>query len=114
MRGSKFGTASLVDGPFNSATNDSDFTLRLDGQAAMFWRSEGERGIIHIAYRETGRWSEPVPLPATINAGPFNFTPSFSRDGRRIRYASTLDRRGQQRGLADMYEAQLERPLPGK
>jgi hypothetical protein len=114
VRGSKFGTATLVEGPFNSAASDSDFTLRRDGQAAMFWRSQGERGIIHIAYRKARRWSEPVPLSAKINAGPFNFTPTFSHDGRRIRYASTLDRSGQQSGLADIYEAQLERVIPGR
>jgi hypothetical protein len=104
---SGFGTATLLEGPFNSASSESDFTLRHDGRAAMFWRSLGERGVIHIAYRKAGSWSKPVPLSAEINAGPFNFTPSFSRNGRRIRYASTLRRSGQADGLADIYEAHL-------
>jgi hypothetical protein len=73
----------------------------------MFWRSVGERGIIHIAYRIGADWSEPTPLPAEINAGPFNFTPSFSSDGRKVRYSSTLERPGQPSGLADIYEKAL-------
>lgn len=105
--GPKFEPAGLLDGPFNSAASDSDFTLSTDGTAAMFWRSTGERADIHIAYRRRDGWSDPVPLPAAINIGPFNFTPSFASNSRRIRYASTRERAGQARGLADIYEAQL-------
>jgi hypothetical protein len=99
----------LLDGPVNSAASDSDFTLRADGRAALFWRS-GEDGTaaIHIMYRESGGWSAPVALPERINHGPFNFTPSFTRNGRRILYASTRTRAGQEAGLADVYSA----PLP--
>jgi hypothetical protein len=100
----------LLEGPFNTVSSDSDFTLSPDGSAAMFWRSIGDAGTIHISYRGPAGWSEPSPLPESINAGPFNFTPSFSSDGRRVRYASTLERVGQARGLADLFEAQLPDP----
>ena len=104
-----FGPAALVEGPFNSAASESDFTLSADGQAAMFWRS-GENGTaaIHIARRTGAGWSEPAPLDAAINHGPFNFTPSFAGDGRSLTYASTRARDGQEAGLADIYWA----PLP--
>ena len=102
-----FEEAELLEGPFNTASSDSDFTLSADGTMAMFWRSIGETGVIHLSHRNEGGWSVPVPLPASINAGSFNFTPSFSSDGRRIRFASTLDRPNQKEGLADLYEAQL-------
>ena len=105
--GPEFEQATLLDGPFNSAASESDFTLSPDGGAAMFWRSIGEIGTIHISYRNAGGWSVPTPLPENINAGAFNFTPSFSGDGRRMRFASTLERRGQPSGLADIYEAEL-------
>ena len=106
--GPGFGPAALVDGPFNSAASDSDFTLSRDGRAALFWRSgEGGTGTIHVARRSAAGWSEPEPLSAAINHGPFNFTPSFSRDGRSITYASTRARDGQLAGLADVYRAAL-------
>ena len=108
--GQAFEPARLLHGPFNTASSESDFTLSGDGSAAMFWRAIGEIGIIHISYRGPSGWSEPTPLPASINAAPFNFTPSFSSDGRRVRYASTLERAGQPKGLADLFEAQLPHP----
>jgi hypothetical protein len=104
-----FAAAELLDGPVNTAESESDFTLRPDGRAAMFWRSgPGGTAAIHISYRQGAGWSDPAPLPASINHGPFNFTPSFSRDGRSIVYASTKGRPGQAAGLADIYSA----PLP--
>jgi hypothetical protein len=107
--GKGFAPAALLEGPFNSAASDSDFTLRADGKAAMFWRG-GDNGTaaIHIAYRQRAGWSEPVALPERINHGPFNFTPSFTRNGRGVIYASTRARAGQEAGLADIYRA----PLP--
>lgn len=104
-----FAPAALLDGPVNTAASESDFTLSRDGRAALFWRS-GENGTaaIHIVRRTGAGWSEPEALPAVINHGPFNFTPSFTRDGRAILYASTRQRDGQEPGLADIYRA----PLP--
>lgn len=105
--GPAFAPATPLPGPFNSAGSDSDFTLSADGAAAMFWRSQGDGGLIHIAHRQADGWSKPEPLGPQINIGPFNFSPSFSRDGRRIRYASTRERPGQPAGHADIYEAKL-------
>lgn len=105
--GDDFEPAELLPGPINSPSSESDFTLSGDGTAAMFWRSAGERGLIHIVYRDGRGWSQPQELPASINLGPFNFTPSFNRDGTRIRFASTVERPGQASGLADIYDMLL-------
>jgi hypothetical protein len=105
--GDGFAPARPIEGPFNTAASESDFTLSPDGQAAMFWRSEGSRGVIHIAYRSDAGWSAPQALPESINIGPFNFTPAFSSDGTRIRFATTRERPGQEPGLADIHEAAL-------
>jgi hypothetical protein len=103
-KGEDFEQAELLPGPFNTAASESDFTLSENGKAVMFWRSIGARGIIHVAYRDGGGWTKPAPLPDDINTGEFNFTPSFSSDGKKVRYSSTLERPGQPRGLADIYE----------
>ena len=108
--GAAFEAATPIGAPFNSAASESDFTLSADGASALLWRSIGEVGTIHISYLGESGWSAPAPLPEAINAGPFNFTPAFSRDSRRIRYATTLQRDGQAAGLADIYEA----PLPDR
>jgi hypothetical protein len=102
--GEDFRQAELLTGPFNTPASESDFTLSANGDAAMFWRSGGERGIIHVAYRVGGDWTRPTPLSDQINRGEFNFTPSFSSDGKKIRYSSTLERSGQPKGMADIYE----------
>jgi hypothetical protein len=99
----------LLEGPFNSAASDSDFTLSADGRRAAFWRMVGDKGVIHIAERTSSGWSEPRPLPDAVNIGPFNFTPSFSRDGRSLRFASTRARPGQAAGLADIFIVKLAR-----
>lgn len=102
------GPVQLLDGPFNTAASESDFTLSADGRTAAFWRSgEGGRAAIHIARRTAEGWSQPAPLPASLNHGRFNFTPSFTRDGRGLVYASTREREGQEAGLADIYWARL-------
>ncbi len=46
-------------------------------------------------------------LENAINQGPFNFTPSFSRDGKTLWYASTASCAGQEQSFANIYVAQL-------
>jgi hypothetical protein len=92
--------------PINSAESESDFTLSGDGRTALFWRSVGGRGLIHVARRDDdGRWSDPEPLPDAVNIGGFNFTPSFGPDEGGITFASDRERAGQPAGMADIYRA---------
>lgn len=99
----------LLSGPFNTAASESDFTLSPDGGRAVFWRMIGDKGVLHIARRTGADWSAPVPLPDEVNIGPFNFTPSFTRDGGSLRFASTRPRAGQAAGMADIYVVKLGR-----
>jgi Tol biopolymer transport system component len=110
IAGNGFGTSELLEGPFNSAESDSDFTINPRGDVALFWRLVGGKGLLHLSRRVGGAWSPPKALPPKINIGDFNFTPSFSRDGRRLYYASTPLRAGQESGLADIYEVNLPEP----
>jgi hypothetical protein len=105
-----FSPPELLPGPFNSAASDSDFTLSANGRRAAFWRMVGDKGLLHIAERRGEGWSEPMPLPDSVNVGPFNFTPAFSRDGRRLTFASTRERAGQEKGMADIYVVKLPPP----
>jgi hypothetical protein len=104
-----FGAPAPLDGPFNSAASESDFTLTADGRLAAFWRMVGDKGMVHVARRTAAGWSDPVALPDSVNIGPFNFTPSFSADGRSLRFASTRPRAGQAAGMADIYIVKLGR-----
>jgi hypothetical protein len=107
--GRGFEQAAPHDGPFNSAESDSDFTLSADGKLAAFWRGN-QGGRVHVSRRTGTGWTEPKPLGADVNFGPFTFTPSFSRSGKRLRFASTAPRCGQETGFADIYEAPLRLP----
>lgn len=108
QRGTEFEPATLLPGPFNTAESDSDFTLNSQGNAAMLWRTVNGKGVIHISRLSNGTWSAPEPLPASINKGDFNFTPSFAKQTGTIRYASTAERAGQEAGMADLYEGEVE------
>jgi hypothetical protein len=107
LPGGRFGAPELLQGPINSAESESDFTIGAGGRVAVFWRSAGARGILHYSKHTAGGWSEPRPLPGTVNIGPFNFTPSLSPDGRTLTFASTRPRDGQAEGMADIYVVKL-------
>lgn len=100
------GRPALLPAPINSSASESDFTLSRDGRTALFWRQVGGRGLLHVSQRTPqGTWSPAEVLPDEVNIGPFNFTPAFSADGRRITFASTRLREGQEAGMADVYGA---------
>lgn len=103
LPGGGFAAAEPMPGPFDTAASESDFTLSAHGRRAAFWRLVGGRGILFIAEKGAKGWSDPHPLPDSVNIGPFNFTPSFSRDGRRLWFASNAERPGQAKGMADIY-----------
>lgn len=107
-RGAEFEQAELLPGPFNTPESDSDFTLNSQGNAAMLWRTVNGKGVIHLSRLSNGTWSPPKPLPATINKGDFNFTPSFGKRAGTFRYASTAERAGQESGMADLYEGEVD------
>jgi Tol biopolymer transport system component len=108
--GGNFEPAAAMPAPINGPSSESDFTLSADGGTALFWRSdEGNRALIYQTRRDRNGWSIPEPLPEAVNVGPFNFTPSLSRDGRTLYFASTRERAGQAAGMADIYIVRLPR-----
>lgn len=108
-----FGQPELLPPPINSPASESDFTVSKDGRTALFWRQVEDGGLLHVSRLSAdGSWSVPEPLSSTINIGPFNFTPAFSRDGSHVTFASTRARDGQPLGMADIYERKL--PIPAE
>jgi hypothetical protein len=99
--GSGFGAPVLLEGPFNSAESDSDFTIAPDGRTAAFWRGSGGKGRIMVSRRKGAAWGAPVALGPAVNHGALNFTPAFSSDGRRLTYASIAEGSA----LADIFVA---------
>jgi Tol biopolymer transport system component len=89
--GAGFAAPVLLEGPVNSAESDSDFTISADGRHAAFWRGSGGKGRIMLVLRTAEGWSEPTALGPNVNRGAFNFTPSFSPDGRRLTFASMAE-----------------------
>lgn len=112
--------APLVDGvpaapqplpaPFNDGRAHGDLTFSPDGRIALFWsiRGDSRDPDLFAVQREGDGWSAAVRLPAPYNAAGMDFTPAFSADGRRLRWAS--QRRPDAEGTppaatADLYSA---------
>jgi hypothetical protein len=89
--------------PINSAAGEGDFTLSRDGARAFFWSTRDGDGALYSARRTRDGWSIPTRLSAGVNDGGFTFTPTLSRDGGTLTYASTRRHAGQPEGMADIY-----------
>lgn len=90
LSGESFDVPEALASPFNDGAAQGDFTLSPDGRYAMFWsvREGSEDADLFVVRREGSGWSLPRRLPAPFNAVGFDFTPSFSPDGRELRFAS--------------------------
>lgn len=103
-----FAAPQVLPSPINSSASEGDFTLSPDGKTAVFWsdRPGGSgQGDLWVSVREGEGWREPVNLGPEVNSPGFDFTPSFSPDGRVLVFAS--DRGGPGR-LADVYAVAVE------
>jgi|GEM_PF-3388697 len=90
LSGASFDAPEPLTTPFNDGAAQGDFTLSPDGRLAMFWsvREGSEDADLFVARREGSGWSKAMRLPAPFNAVGFDFTPSFTPDGRELRFAS--------------------------
>jgi Tol biopolymer transport system component len=87
----RFATAVAVT-EWNTPASESDVELSADGRTVLFWSDRpGGQGSADVwaSRRDGDRWSEARPLASAINSPAFDFTPSFSRDGRWLYFAST-------------------------
>jgi hypothetical protein len=118
------GGAEALPAPFNDGAQQGDFTLSPDGRYALFWsqRAGSAAGDLYAVRRHGEGWdSTAIRLPSPFTSAGFDFTPSFSADGRLLRFASDRAPAGLSEtgpgagGLADLYAvpvADLDAALP--
>ncbi len=105
LRGGRWNDPEVA--PFSGRWRDFDAVLSPDG-ARLFFVSDRPNGAVRNAYavwsttRNAGGWSEPLALPAAINAGDVHFA-SATRDGTLYFTAS----RQTNLGLIDVYRSRL-------
>lgn len=82
--------AEPMPAPFNDGRVQGDLTFSADGGLALFWsvRGDSQEPDLFAVRRDGAGWSAAVRLPAPFNAPGMDFTPSFSPDGRTLRWAS--------------------------
>lgn len=86
-RGGRFGAAEALP-DVNTAASEGDPELSADGSLLLFWsdRPGSAQGDLYASRRTAAGWSAPAPL--RVNSPGFDFTPSFTRDGRWLYFAS--------------------------
>jgi Tol biopolymer transport system component len=85
-----FGPAEALE-QVNTGASDSDPEFSRDGRTLLFWSDRaGGRGQadVYASSRTAEGWSPARLLEGEINSSGFDFTPSFSPDGRWIYFAS--------------------------
>lgn len=114
----RVGAPALLSDAINTAASESDAEFSRDGRTLLFWsdRPGGEGADIYRAERTAeGGWTAPVRVGGGVSAAGFDFTPSFSPDGRWLYFASDraeADTVGEIRnGQPDVYRVRLSAPF---
>lgn len=117
--GAGFGAPEPV-AAWNTPQSESDVEFSPDGRTVLFWSDRpGGQGAADVrASRRTadGGWAPATPLGGGVNSAGFDFTPSFTRDGRWLWFASM--RRDSTAGVAvlngqgNLYRVRARAALP--
>jgi dipeptidyl aminopeptidase/acylaminoacyl peptidase len=87
-----FAPAERFGGALNTAASESDPEFSPDGRTLLFWSDRpggaGSADLWASRRAADGTWSAPVPLRGAANSPWFDFTPTFSPDGRWLYFAS--------------------------
>lgn len=87
-RAGRFGAAEPLP-EVNTGASEGDPEISADGALLLFWSDRpggGGQGDLYAARRTATGWSAPAPL--RVNTPGFDFTPSLTRDGRWLYFAS--------------------------
>ena len=104
--GARFGDPRPLPAPLNSPASEGDFTLHRNGRLALFWSDRPGglgQGDIYLSVLGEEGWATPVNLGAPVNSAAFDFTPSFSADGRWLTFASLRPRADGSDAGSDLY-----------
>ncbi|HEX2205811.1 MAG TPA: hypothetical protein VHG91_21030 [Longimicrobium sp.] len=108
------GAPSLLSDALNTAASESDPELSRDGRTLLFWsdRPGSEGADVYLSRRgDSGEWSAPVRVEGGVSAAGFDFTPSFSPDGRWLYFASDRAAAEIRGGEANVYRVRLRAPF---
>lgn len=115
--GGRFGAAEEMP-QWNTEASEGDPEFSRDGRVFLFWSDRaGGRGAadLYVSHRTETGWTEPVRVEVANSAG-FDFTPSFSPDGRWLLFASTragpADPAASADGQASLYRVRAAASLP--
>jgi Tol biopolymer transport system component len=109
--GARFGEPRPLPAPLNSPSSEGDFTLHRNGRLALFWSDRPGglgQGDIYLSVLGAEGWATPVNLGAPVNSPAFDFTPSFSADGRWLTFASMRRRADGSDAKSDLYRIAVE------
>jgi outer membrane protein OmpA-like peptidoglycan-associated protein/tetratricopeptide (TPR) repeat protein len=106
--GDKWGFAKNVGPPVNTLTHNATLALSADGKLLFVYTDEIGNGDILLSERQPdGSWSQPRPLPGTINSEDYKESAiTISKDEKTIYFTS--DRPGGYGG-SDLYTATREK-----
>lgn len=102
-----FGPPELLPAPFNTTSDDSDFTLTKDGRVALWWsRRPGGHGSgdLYVSRLIDDRWTAAENLGPAVNSADLDFTPSLSPNNAVLYFATNKPFPGQEKGAADVYK----------
>jgi Tol biopolymer transport system component len=111
VSGARFGDPRPLPAPLNSPSSEGDFTLHRNGRLALFWSDRPGglgQGDIYLSVLNAEGWATPVNLGAPVNSPAFDFTPSFSADGRWLTFASMRRRADGSDAQSDLYRIAVE------
>lgn len=84
-------SAPQVAQGLNGPRNDATVALGQDGQTMILYRDERNGGDLYTSTRVNGAWSEPVPLPATVNSPAQESSAWITDDGAWLYFVSSRD-----------------------
>ncbi|MCK4992781.1 MAG: PD40 domain-containing protein, partial [Bacteroidales bacterium] len=108
VNGKEFGTALLLNKPFNSKYNDALVGIGTEGSSLYLYRGNIGGGDIRVSTynSEKGKWSRPKSLSGKLSSKDGETSACLSPDGKELFYVSRNDKLS--RGGKDIFYSRLD------